>query len=244
MATPTARQVVIPDEAPAFFRPINQTMLVPSQASNPAASQSFLPGVGEVRIGNSLTDNGLYPAENKKLAAAVQFERANRRAAAGPTALQDRAKAVEATIQKAQRAGKALTTAQVQQIQAEQALLARKVQDSKKQRAIDVKASETRNTPPWMKKTMILNTSTRTMRGRAISPAGVGAEITQAQLVAAGQPAPTAPTGPVTNNTTGVTGVVAKLKIWMQGKTAGIPNWAVAAAGGGLVLSLILKRKG
>ena len=68
MVTPTTPQVIAAERVPPMFRPNNQANLVPAQPLNPAASQSFLPGLGQVRSGNVVSSNGLDPVGDEELA--------------------------------------------------------------------------------------------------------------------------------------------------------------------------------
>lgn len=57
--TPTTPHVLARERVPAMFRPGNQANMEPAQASNPSATQSFLPSLGDVRSGNGYDDNAL-----------------------------------------------------------------------------------------------------------------------------------------------------------------------------------------
>lgn len=55
------------ERIPAHFRPSNQANMVAAEPLNPSASQSMMPGLGMVRSGNEVTDNGLAPLENAEI---------------------------------------------------------------------------------------------------------------------------------------------------------------------------------
>jgi len=68
MPTPTTPLVIAAERVPPMFRPNNQANLVPATPLNPAASMSFLPGLGAVRSGNVASSNGLDPIGDEELA--------------------------------------------------------------------------------------------------------------------------------------------------------------------------------
>lgn len=68
MPTPTTPQVLAAERIPPMFRPNNQANLVPATPLNPAASMSFMPGLGAVRSGNIVHSNGLDPVGDEELA--------------------------------------------------------------------------------------------------------------------------------------------------------------------------------
>lgn len=94
MPTPTTPLVVAAERVPPMFRPNNQANLVPATPLNPAASMSFLPGLGAVRSGNVVHSNGLDPMGDEELA---QWD--NQRAK-GKARNQERAKATIALLER------------------------------------------------------------------------------------------------------------------------------------------------
>lgn len=115
--TPTTPHVLARERVPAMFRPSNQANMEPAQASNPSATQSFLPSLGNVRSGNGYDDNALA-AEGESFTRMVNKKRVVdtvKQESAGE--LRKRLAQIESQIQGAAARGQDMPARKLKQLQ-------------------------------------------------------------------------------------------------------------------------------
>lgn len=229
MYTPTAPRVTTRgDDVPPMFRPSNQANLEPAEALNPTPSQSFLPGLGEVRPGNA-SGTGLDPKGEEALAQLRRrTQQAQKRSA---QQINSRVKQLEAQMAKAQAkidqakaTGVPLPRQRVREL--------RNAQD-RARKIIAYLRKHTQKTqaggsvlPPWQRKPLYKrDLQTRPLQQmRLIDP---DRELSAPQTRQA--------------SVEGLAGVDG-FTDWLTDTTAGVPNWAFLLGGGGL-LTIVAMRK-
>lgn len=138
MTTPTTTHVLGRERIPSMFRPGAQARLVPTEPLNPAASQDMLPGMGDVRSGNSVTDNGLAPRESEMLHRQVVAQHIERLAGtlnAQVKQAQEQMIALQAEVDAIKAKGDRANSSVIQRKKAALAQLKQKVLDLQQRRA-------------------------------------------------------------------------------------------------------------
>lgn len=163
MTTTTAPHVLATDRLPPMFRPGNQARLVPAMAANRNVTNSMLPGLGNVRCGNGLSDNGLAAAENDSVASWVvnrtQVARAKQAQAAQDQIRQQIAK-VSARLQAASITGKALDPAIYQKLNRELAHLHASQLRTARAAAVSTAEAQRLHVQPWNQVPVVMSPAT------------------------------------------------------------------------------------
>ena len=237
--TPTTPRVLARERVPAMFRPGNQAIMEPADASNPAASQSFLPSLGLVRSGNGYDDNALA-AEGDAFSRMVGQKRAedanNQQRAAH---LRQKLAQLDAQIQGSAASGQDMPAATLRRLQERRRRILNILADTSGQAARNQQAGGTA-LAPWQRKPRMAKRvaqyrklpwikSPATPNPEAYASKGFSAQKNRAQILAMQQNVQ-----PVKTMST-VDG-------WFQDEMIpGVPNYMLAAGGGVLALALALR---
>lgn len=184
MTTTTAPHVLATDRLPPMFRPGNQARLVPSMATNRSMTNSMLPGLGNVRSGSSLTDNGLASGENAAVASWVinrqQVSRA-RQAHQAQDAIRQQIARVSARLQAASITGKALDPAIYQKLSRELAHLHAVQLRNAQAGAMSVAEAQRLHVQPWNQVPVVM--SPATPDPLVAEPAGISYQRNQQHIM-------------------------------------------------------------
>lgn len=253
--TPTTPRVVASDRTPPMFRPTNQSQLVPAMPANPAASQSFLPGLGAVRSGNTMA-TGLDQAGDEELAQwDKRLARKQKQVKAGiktrARALQHKLTALEAKLDSAKVTGT--------QIPADKLAYLKDMRDRVKEalralnRGIQVEAQGGGTAAaPWQRQALYMRKIPK-MRGgtREMRPMRMYKEMsppTPDPLKYEPAAFSSQKRGKILDMQANVQPIrsidgLGDIVSWATGSTLGIPNWGLAAGGGALLLLLMRRRR-
>lgn len=223
--TPTAPRVKTNgDRTPPMFRPDQQARLVPTEASNPSPTQSFLPGLGQVQSGNQVS-TGLDPEGEEVLSQREKQAARAQRASAQQLKdkvqwLEQKVAQVDARIDQAKATGLPLPRQRIRRLRTAQQK-AREMISYLRKHISQVQGGGT-ILPPWKRRPRY---SQPVLRSRPIQPLQANRE----RHLSATETTPAQ----------GVEG----LTDWMVDTTAGVPNWAFLAGGGGLLAVAALKMR-
>lgn len=237
--TPTTPRVLARERVPAMFRPGNQANMEPAQASNPAASQSFLPSLGTVRSGNGYDDNALA-AEGDQFARMVNQRRSaqvqDRQRVAQ---LRKRLAEIEAQIEGAAASGKDMPAARLRELRERKRRILNMLADTSGRDARNQQAGGNA-LAPWFRRPKRANKRFKQYRKlpwvqspaspdpEAYASRAFSAQKNRRQILA------------MQNNVQ----PVKQMDGWLEDEMIpGVPNYMLAAGGGVLVLALLLRRR-
>lgn len=233
--TPTTNRVLATDDLPPQFRPGNQARLEPSEATNFSPVQDMLPGMGEVRSGSPMS-TGLAPEEEADFKRAVNG--AKRQANGADNVLkklQARIQTLTAQIQAADQQGIENKAANLRR---ELKALLKKAEYVAQRGQIARNATKKAMQPYWMRasalRTMRPQQAIKHMQSPATpsaldyEPVGFSAQKNRAKILAM---------------QANIQPVQQMSGIWTDELIPGVPNWTIAAASGGLILLMVLKKK-
>lgn len=252
MFTPTTTRVMATERTPPMFRPGNQANLEPALPANVSPMQDMLPGMGEVRSGNAMV-TGLAASE-KEIAAQVVAERESRTPKSWLGRSSDFGSAYASAQAALQVAQERNDSAGIRNAQQRLRMIKRQA-DAKRQQA-EVQKGGAVALPWWKRGTRVFNRNQNTYAPRIPSrfspptpdplkyePAGISHQKGMRKIMAMQaniQPVVSYRALEAQDRMKAIQG----LGNWFTDQMiSGVPNWALAAAGGGAVALFLLKRK-